>query len=265
MTVVTKDKLEELFTYDRDQGKIFWKNDRSGKIKSGREAGCRVHSGIVVRFNNKLHRLSRIIWCFETGVYPDTIVRHKDGDKYNCKFDNLFLHKKKTSRNFVKDIETDWLRENFTYNRETGQLKSKGRDRKITLTSEGYEGIYLLGRYRMVHRLIWQIVTGNPPVNKIDHINGVKNDNRWINLREANSHQNGCNRLIGKDNKSGFKNVYFNKAIGKFRAHIMKLGEQKHLGYFSTAQEAHKAYIEAAKEMHGEFYNDGFGSEGCSS
>ena len=43
--------------------------------------------------------------------------------------------------------------------------------------------------------------------------------------------------------------VYFHKASGKFKAQLTINGKQKHLGYFTTADEAFQAY-KLAKEAH---------------
>ena len=87
----------------------------------------------------------------------------------------------------------------------------------------------------------------------IDHINGIKNDNRICNLRAADDSKNAMNRRIRSDNTTGFKGVMFHKKNKKFVSQIQTNGEQKHLGYYATAEQAHQAYVAAAKELHGEF------------
>lgn len=81
-----------------------------------------------------------------------------------------------------------------------------------------------------------------------DHVNGNKLDNRRANLRSATPAQNRANRGKTVRNKTGLKGVgtYRN---GKYRAVLGK----KHLGYFDTPEAAHNAYVEAAKEIHGDF------------
>jgi hypothetical protein len=51
----------------------------------------------------------------------------------------------------------------------------------------------------------------------------------------------------------GLKGASFHKASGLWRADIKKDQRQVCLGYFRTAQEAHEAYVVAAKKLHGEF------------
>src|SRR5579863_3382757 len=60
-------------------------------------------------------------------------------------------------------------------------------------------------RYKS-HRIIWFMVTGKWPVG-IDHINGIRDDNRWDNLREANQLQNMQNQCIRSNNTSGYPGV----------------------------------------------------------
>ena len=90
----------------------------------------------------------------------------------------------------------------------------------------------------------------------IDHINGNKLDNRKLNLRYCNYSQNNCNRPKQKNNKSGYKGVYFDKSTEKWIAQIKdnpKLAHSKTLGRYNTAEKAAEAYNRAALKYHGEF------------
>jgi hypothetical protein len=87
-------------------------------------------------------------------------------------------------------------------------------------------------------------MTGKWP-KEIDHIDGDPLNNKWSNLREATRSQNNANKV---GIAGGLKGASFHKASGLWRADI-----KKGLGYFHTAQEAHEAYVVAAKKLHGEF------------
>lgn len=87
----------------------------------------------------------------------------------------------------------------------------------------------------------------------IDHINGNKLDNRRCNLRGCTLKQNSFNQKISKNNKSGYKGVYFSKKANKWIANINKDYKRIHLGTFLTAKEAAKAYNKAAIELYGKF------------
>jgi hypothetical protein len=91
-----------------------------------------------------------------------------------------------------------------------------------------------------------------PPGLLIDHINGIKLDNRIENLRLATDSGNNSNATMSKRNKTGFKGVSFNKWAQKYEARIFN-GKVKYLGVFETAEAASHAYIKAANEIKGEF------------
>lgn len=94
-----------------------------------------------------------------------------------------------------------------------------------------------------IHHLI--LVTNG----MIDHINGNRLDNRRSNLRECNAAQNNANTGLRKDNKSGYKGVYWHKAVGKWAA----VYKGKAIGYFHDPIEAGNAYREKHEEVFGEF------------
>jgi hypothetical protein len=87
----------------------------------------------------------------------------------------------------------------------------------------------------------------------VDHIDGNGLNNRKENLRMATRSQNQYNSRRRVDNPSGYKGVRSYKDTGKWQARITANKKQYHLGYFDTAEEAHKAYCEASKKLHGEF------------
>jgi hypothetical protein len=100
-----------------------------------------------------------------------------------------------------------------------------------------------------LHRVIL-----NSPTNlKVDHISGVRHDNRKKNLRFCTESQNQHNRGVTKRSKSGYKGVWFFKQLGRWQSQIKLNYKSIHLGYFDTAEKAYAAYCEAAKKYHKEF------------
>lgn len=107
-------------------------------------------------------------------------------------------------------------------------------------------------RVVFLHRLIL-----NVPEGKVtDHINGVRWDNRRVNLRICTLAENGMNRVKGFNAKtSDYKGVHFRKdnQSRPWRASIRKDGKLRHLGNFMTQEDAARAYDQAAKTMFGPF------------
>lgn len=119
----------------------------------------------------------------------------------------------------------------------------------------GYSCVRVDGKRYRLHRLIWFMQTGSWPVQQIDHVNGIRNDNRWLNLREATSSQN-CANTIHKGSFSGLKGAHYRpkrRGSKKWTSSIVKNRKSIYLGAFATPEEAHSAYALAAAKLHGEF------------
>lgn len=59
---------------------------------------------------------------------------------------------------------------------------------------DGYRMVSVNGRCYRVARLIWLYMTGEWPRRTIDHINRVRDDDRWENLRDVSQRENTLNR-----------------------------------------------------------------------
>lgn len=116
----------------------------------------------------------------------------------------------------------------------------------------GYLQLRVDGVLRKMHRFIWEHANGPIPKGyEVDHINGVRSDNRIVNLRLVTHKQNMENRHRARtDNISGEKGVQWKERDGKFQAIIGHQGKKISLGYFLTVDEARIAYVEAAKKFH---------------
>ena len=120
-------------------------------------------------------------------------------------------------------------------------------------TVYGYIEIKINGNRYKAHRLSWFFMTGNWPEKGIDHINRIKHDNRWENLRLASDSQNKANSGISRNNTSGYKGVRWDKKLKRWRSTLQVNRKKIHLGYFYDKIEAALAYNKAATEHFGEY------------
>jgi hypothetical protein len=104
---------------------------------------------------------------------------------------------------------------------------------------------YLCGRFEKIqllaHRVSWALYYGEWPSNQIDHINGIRDDNRIENLRDVSHQQNGRNQKRHSTNTSGVCGVRWDSCRSKWRARIRIGSYHKHLGYYDTIEDAEKA------------------------
>ena len=134
------------------------------------------------------------------------------------------------------------VKELFDYDPETGvfiSIKRSGPNSKLNKRaggfhiSTGYRRIAIDGKRYPEHHIVWLLCYGALP-SEIDHINGVRDDNRAINLREVCRKENTKNQKIRSTNKTGIMGVYYLKHKGKWCAQI---GES-YLGIYEVLLEA---------------------------
>ena len=136
------------------------------------------------------------------------------------------------------------------------------KNHRWSLTRYGYAQAHCInddGRYgkMSMHRLIAGLKRCDK--REVDHINGIKIDNRRSNLRIVSHSENMKNSKKRKDNKSGYKGVSWSSMLNKWVAFISVEGKTKNLGMFLDKESAYKAYCDAALKYHGEFANLGNG------
>lgn len=164
-----------------------------------------------------------------------------------------------TSKKAITHITQDEVIRLFHYDPTTGHLTRKIRagttgqvgGRAGSVRSSGYRSVRVNGTLCVEHRIIWLWWSGAWPYAQIDHINGIRDDNRIANLRIASTAENQRNSGTRSDNSLGVKGVY--RVGKKFRALIQAGGSQLHLGYFPTKEAASEAYKAACTRLHGDF------------
>ena len=174
----------------------------------------------------------------------------------------------------MNEVPVSYLHEALAYDLDTGILTWRARPRSHFKTGRywkdwnlryagcaagsplfsGYFNIRLTfggKQYSLLcHRVAWAISTDKWPKHQIDHKNLVRTDNRLINLREGTNRENSQNRNLQSNNTSGLMGVSWDRAKQKWRADIAVSGRSYHLGRFRTPELAHKAYLEAKKQLH---------------
>jgi hypothetical protein len=103
--------------------------------------------------------------------------------------------------------------------------------------------------YLYLHREIMNA----KPYEYVDHKDGNGLNCQRANMRICTMWENQGNRVLNRNNSSGFKGVAWKKDREKWRARITKNEKSIHLGYFDHAETAALAYNLAAQKHFGEF------------
>jgi hypothetical protein len=150
------------------------------------------------------------------------------------------------------------IRRRYSYNPETGvvlALESYGPNNNRVFAGDkcGYlHGGYLAVNFNLkrfyLHRLCWFLHYGYWPALTVDHINGVKDDNRIENLRELTQRQN-CRSYQTVSNKSSSKYRGVSRVKDRWRAQINVPTRKRHIGYFGTQVDAAIAYNKEATKL----------------
>lgn len=140
------------------------------------------------------------------------------------------------------------LKEKVDYNPDTGLFVRKDKKNTVwALTNTGYLRITLKNKEYLQHRLAWLYVYGSFPKDEIDHINGIRSDNRICNLRDVSHRENLQNQTYHRNGKlAGCRYV---SKIQKWRSRIVVNGKRYEVGVFKTEEEASKAYLEASGNL----------------
>lgn len=153
-------------------------------------------------------------------------------------------------------ISPERLRELLVYDAETGVFTRRvgARSRQAgtivgTRDSYGYLVTKIQRRMYKLHRLAWLYMTGEWP-DQIDHIDGIRDNNRWSNLRNVDGATNQQNqrRAQGDNRSCGLLGV--TRLGDRWMARILVAGKRVQIGSFSTPEAAHAAYVAAKRELH---------------
>jgi len=117
---------------------------------------------------------------------------------------------------------------------------------------DGYRVIGIDGSQYLAHRLAVVYMTGEWPLNEVDHIDGDPSNGKWDNLRCVDRTTNSQNqrRPKGKRQPDAMLGASFDKRRGVWRARIIIHKIEHFIGYFASPAEAHAAYLEAKRAHH---------------
>lgn len=157
-------------------------------------------------------------------------------------------------------LTPDLLKSLFQYDPQTGNLiwrvtksaTAPAGSIAGSVNAKGHINLQINKKMYAAHQIVFAMHHGFIP-SEIDHINGVKTDNRIENLRACTSQQNKGNVGLLSSNRTGYKGVSLNKRTGFYHAQIKINGKQTYLGRFSTPKAAARVYNIAAKEQFGDF------------
>ena len=103
---------------------------------------------------------------------------------------------------------------------------------------DGYRKIKTGGKVYAAHRLAWFYMEGYFPENQIDHIDRVRDNNRWNNLRVVSGQCQMRNRKVNSNNKSGIKGVMWRERDKRWVVTIRFNNKTKHLGHYKDFDSA---------------------------
>ena len=150
------------------------------------------------------------------------------------------------------------LKELFEY--KDGHLLAKVKYYPNTRIGVPIGGINALGYVQTsvhnkkyyLHRLIFLYHHGFLP-ESVDHVDGDRSNNRIENLRAASLHQNNYNVKTPKTNKSGVKNVHWNKKNNNWNVTLAANNKSMYFGSFDDLELAALVAEEARNLYHKEF------------
>lgn len=161
---------------------------------------------------------------------------------------------------FAKSISFEIVNKLLEYDPESGFLYWKVRDCSLfksnkqcaywnkrysgkkagRLSSNGYLQISIFDKLYYAHRLVMMLILGKTisQDDEVDHINGVRVNNKKENLRLVDKNENGKNQKTPDRNSSGHIGVRWHKRAKKWISNITCNSKLHHIGYFNTIEDA---------------------------
>lgn len=253
---ITVERLRTLVSYDKATG-LFTRLHSSGGALHGAVPSYINRCGHVeFRLENELYKAHMLAWLWVYGEWPKHRLVHLNGVKHDNRIENLAYSAAKSGAAF----DCARARYLFDYNSETGVFTRRVRMANQPAGSlvgcagkRGYIVANIDGRLYYMHRVAWLYMTGEWPRLSIDHKNRIRTDNRWDNLRLAESYQNACNTTRKRRSNTGVPNVYYSRRTGLYVAEVRHNSMRVLCASFKSLDAARVAAEEAKAKYHAEF------------
>ena len=138
----------------------------------------------------------------------------------------------------MNDVEViEYLKRHFTYHPDGKLTRSDRKGGAGSYDKDGYLIIKIKGKQYKAHRLVYAIHNNRFPIDELDHINRIKDDNRIENLRDSNRLMNVRNTFVSANKDTGVRGVHLDKYTkGLKNRYTTRLGGKSYR--FRTLQEA---------------------------
>jgi len=145
------------------------------------------------------------------------------------------------------------IQELLDYNPLTGAFAwrrgAKRYGKTVGTNGNGYIRVQIDKKTYYLHKLAWLYIYGYIPVGVIDHIDGIKTDNRIVNLRNIKKREDCLNRKIHRNGRKA--GCYFDMGKKKWTAQIRIGDRRKTIGRYDTEEEASLAYYQKLDQIIG--------------
>ena len=221
-------KWKDILVYDEDSPTCLRWIDPFRKGVNGKPTK-RVNNGFagsitkygqpVVYIDKWPYPAKEVIWEILNGEKPQGKIWFMDGNPLNVKIENLFIQE-----DIVRSHKYDaFLGDYLEYDESSPSCLRWKRRFKLGSTVragdeagsldalDGYWKLHGLGDHFKVHKIVWALHNnfGKQEGKHIDHLNGIRSDNRIANLRLIDPEFNARNQGIQKNNKTGVNGVTF--------------------------------------------------------
>lgn len=200
-----------------------YRKGRGGKpikrVNNGWAGSVSKNGSVIVYHEGWPYPAKEVVWEIVNGEKPQGTIWFVDGNPLNVKIGNLFIQEDIERSHKYDSFLADYLEYDETspsclrWKRryKLGSNVSPGDIAGSLDTLDGYWKLHGLSDHFKVHKIVWALHNDfqNQTGKHIDHLNGVRSDNRIENLRLVAPELNARNQGLQKNNKTGVNGVAF--------------------------------------------------------